>query len=156
MSQRVVSFHYQLTDSKGRPIDSSEGQEPLTYMEGAKQIIAGLEKALVGMGVGGKKTVTVPASEAYGDHLDGLVVKVPRAELHAPDLKVGDQFRGGAESHSPVFVVTQIAGEEVTLDGNHPLAGQDLTFNVEIAGVRAATEEEMRHGHAHGDGGHSH
>ena len=156
MSSKVISFHYKLTDGKGKTLDSSEGREPLSFMEGAGQIIPGLENALMALKVGDKKKILVVAAEAYGEHEAELVVKAPKDQLPTQEVKIGDKFRGGTDDHSPVFTVVEISGAEVTLDGNHPLAGQDLTFDVEIAEVRSATEEEIQHGHAHGHGGHSH
>ena len=156
MAQRVISFHYTLTDASGKVLDSSKDHEALSYMEGSGQIIPGLEKQLAGLKKGDKKKVSVPAIEAYGLRDDEKIIKVSRDELPTKDVKVGDRFSGGDDDHSPVFVVTQLAQAEVTLDGNHPLAGMDLTFDVELTEVRDATSEELSHGHAHGEHGHSH
>jgi FKBP-type peptidyl-prolyl cis-trans isomerase SlyD len=154
---RVVSIHYTLTDDKGAEIDSSRGGEPLQYLEGAGNIIPGLEKEVSQMAVGDKKTVKIPAKEAYGEKRDDMVIDVPRTQFPADmAVKVGDRFRGGAEAHSPMFTVVGVEGDTVKLDGNHPLAGQNLNFDVEVTEARAATEEEVSHGHAHGPGGHHH
>lgn len=156
MTQRVLFFHYVLTNAGGETLDSSREGEPLGVLEGAHQIIPGLETELFQMNTGEKKTVHVPAVQAYGPVSERLKVKVNRAKLPAGDLQIGTQFRGGPEEHAPVFVVFKIEGEDVYLDGNHPLAGQDLTFAVEIMIIREATAEELEHGHGHGPEGHGH
>ena len=154
---RVVSIHYTLTDDKGAVIDSSRGSEPLQYLEGAGNIIPGLEKEVAQMKLGDKKNVKIPAKDAYGEKREDMLLEVPRTQF-PPDmkLKVGDRFRGGAEDHAPVFTVLALEGDKVKLDGNHPLAGQDLNFEVEVTEMRAATAEEKSHGHAHGAHGHHH
>jgi FKBP-type peptidyl-prolyl cis-trans isomerase SlyD len=156
-SARVVSIHYTLTDDKGTVLDSSQGAEPLQYLEGAGNIIPGLEKALSKLNVGDKKMVRVPAAEAYGLKREDMVQEVPRTQFPPNmQLKVGDRFRGGPEDHAPVFTVTAVNGDKIHLDGNHPLAGQDLNFDVEVTEARVATSEEVSHGHAHGPHGHHH
>lgn len=154
---RVVSIHYTLTDNKGTELDSSRGGEPLQYLEGAGNIIPGLEREVQAMKVGDKKKVKVPAKEAYGEKRDDMVIEVPRTQFPS-DLKiaVGDRFRGGADHHAPMFTVLSVEADKVKLDGNHPLAGQELNFDVEVTEARAATSEEVSHGHAHGPGGHHH
>ncbi len=154
---RVVTMHYTLTDESGEVLDSSAGGEPLQYLEGAGNIIPGLEREVQKMQIGEKKKVKIQAAEAYGEKREDLVVTVQRTQFPADaKLKVGDRFRGGSDDHSPVFTVLSIEGEEITLDGNHPLAGKDLNFDVEVKEVRPATEEEVSHGHAHGPHGHHH
>jgi FKBP-type peptidyl-prolyl cis-trans isomerase SlyD len=156
MSQKVISFHYTLTDSAGTTLDSSAGSEPLTFLEGVGQIIPGLEAHLRNMKVGGKKHVMVKAKDGYGEKDPKNVVEVPLEQMPTRGIKVGDRFRAGQETHSPVVTVVKVTATHVTLDGNHPLAGMDLTFDVEIAEVREATADELGHGHAHGSGGHAH
>lgn len=153
---RVLSLHYTLTDAAGKVIDSSKGKEAFSFIEGAQQIIPGLERQLGDLKKGDRKKIQVPAAEAYGLRDEARIVRVSRKELPVSDVKVGDRFNGGPEPHAPVFVVTQVTETEATLDGNHPLAGIDLTFDVELIGVREATAEELTHGHAHGEHGHSH
>lgn len=154
---RVVTIHYTLTDDGGAVLDSSRGGEPLSYLEGAGNIIPGLESQLLSAKVGDKKIVKVPAKDAYGEKREDLTVKVARTQFPADiDLKVGDRFRGGAGDHSPIFQVMEVADGQVTLDGNHPLAGKDLNFDVEVSAVRDASAEEVSHGHAHGPDGHHH
>lgn len=153
--KRVIGFHYTLTDKSGTTLDSSIGDEPLYFLEGAQQIIPGLERVIALMNVGDKRKVEVKATDAYGDINPELVVKVKKTQFPPDaDLQVGDQFQVNNDAHSPVFTIMSVDTEEVTVDGNHPMAGKDLFFDVEIVGVRPATAEEMTHGHAHGQHGH--
>jgi len=153
MSNQVITFDYVLTGKGGDVIDASAKGKPLIFITGKGQIIPGLEDILLAMEPQEKKTVTIDAEEAYGNHDDRLIYKVERAKLPSADIKVGDMFEvGEGESFSPV-TITAINGDEITLDGNHPLAGQDLTFAVEIISKRPATPEELAHGHVHGAGG---
>ncbi len=156
MTKRVLMFHYDLTDSQGRPIDSSRGGEPFPVMEGGRQILAALETELFAMKPGEKKRVPLEASRAYGPRNEQLKVKVSRSKLPQGDIRVGSQFRGGNEKAELVFTVMKIEGDEIHLDGNHALAGHDLVFDVEVMEVREATQEELSHGHAHGGDGHHH
>lgn len=156
MSARVIAFHYTLTNPRGETLDSSDGGEPLAFLEGSGQIIPGLERELAKLPAGTKSRIKVAAKEAYGDHNPANVVEVPRDKMPTQKIKVGDRFRAGEEQHAPVVTVTKVSDSHVTLDGNHPLAGVDLTFDVEITEVRAATAEEQAHGHVHGPGGHHH
>jgi FKBP-type peptidyl-prolyl cis-trans isomerase SlyD len=153
----VASIHYTLTDGSGKVLDSSEGQEPLAYLHGSGNIIPGLEKALEGKSVGDKLNVNVPASEAYGLRDDTMVQELPTNMFSGIDqIEVGMEFHAETEHGLQVVTVINLEGDLVTIDGNHPLAGVDLTFDVEVTEVRAATEEELQHGHAHGAGGHHH
>jgi FKBP-type peptidyl-prolyl cis-trans isomerase SlyD len=154
---RVVTFHYTLRDPQGRILDTSAGAEPVTYLEGAGQIIEGLDEQLRLAPAGEKARVTVAAAKAYGEPDPGQVQRVKRGLLPIDgELKVGDQFQAGPDRHAPVVTVRAIEGDEVLLDANHPLAGVDLTFDVDIVAVRPATPDEIAHGHAHGPGGHQH
>lgn len=151
---RVVTFHYTLRDPAGRVLDSSAGGDPIAYLEGAGQIIEGLDEQLRQATAGEKARVTVPAAKAYGDRDPGQVQKIKRDLLPIEgELKVGDQFQTGADRYAAVVTVAGIEGDEVLLDANHPLAGVDLTFDVEIVSVRAPTADELSHGHSHGEGG---
>lgn len=153
----VASFHYTLTDSTGKVLDSSEGQEPLSYLHGAGNIIPGLEKALVGKVVGDKLNVSVAAAEAYGERDDAMVQQLDSSMFSGIDqIEVGMEFHAETEHGLQVVTVTGVEGDQVTIDGNHPLAGVDLNFDVEVTDVREATEDEIAHGHAHGAGGHHH
>lgn len=153
----VASFHYTLTDNTGKVLDSSSGQEPLSYLHGAHNIIPGLESALEGKTVGDKLNVAVPAADAYGLRNDALMQELPSSMFSGIEkIEVGMEFHAETEHGLQVVTVTKVDGDQVTIDGNHPLAGIDLNFDVEITEVRAATEEELNHGHAHGAGGHHH
>lgn len=156
MSKRAISFHYTLTNPSGEKLDSSEDSSPMSFIEGVGQVIPGLESQLVTLKVGDKKRVSVKAADAYGIRDEKKVVQVPRKKMPNKPIKLGDKFRGGKEDHSPILTVTRITDATVTLDANHELAGVDLTFDVEITGVREATKEELSHGHVHGAGGHHH
>ena len=144
MTRRTFTFHYTLKDGTGRLIDTSRGGAPMPFTEGMGQIIEGLEAALLPMAVGEKRTVAVPPERAYGLPDPGLVQKVPRARLPVAELRVGDQFQTGPDRHAPVVTVRALEGDDVLLDANHPLAGQELHFEVEVVTVRAATQEELQ------------
>ena len=153
---KVVSFHYTLTNAQGDVLDQSQDQ-PMPYLHGAGNIIPGLEKELAGKKVGDKLTVKVPAAEAYGEYHEQLVNDVPREAFQGVDqIEPGMQFQANTPEGVQVITVKAVNGETVTVDANHPLAGQDLNFDVEIVEVREATEEESAHGHVHGVGGHHH
>lgn len=154
MSQKVISFHYKLTNNSGDVLDTSEGKEALAFLTGSNQIISGLEKELVAMDAGDKKTVNVPADEAYGPKHDDRIAEVPR-EQFPEEVEVGMMFSTDPEGQS-IVTVTGMTDTTVTVDANHPLAGQDLTFDVEVTATRDATEDEVAHGHAHGEGGVQH
>jgi FKBP-type peptidyl-prolyl cis-trans isomerase SlyD len=156
MSQQVISFHYRLTDKNGQELDTSKGGDPMTFLSGSQQIIPGLERELVAMPTGSRKQVTVKAAEAYGEYSADNVMEVPIDQFPSKEVKVGDKFRAGNDHQSTVVTVTKVSDSHVTIDGNHPLAGQDLTFDVELVETRAATEDEIAHGHVHGPGGHHH
>jgi len=157
MSKNVVTFHYTLRDPAGRVLDTSAGGSPIIYLEGAGQIIDGLDESLRHVPAGTRVCVQVPAARAYGERDASQVRQVRRAQLPVEgELKIGDRFQAGTDRLAPVVTVVAIADDRVTLDANHPLAGVDLTFDVEIVAVRPATPEELRHGHAHGVDGHGH
>ncbi len=136
----VVAIDYTLKDSAGKVLDSSDGREPLRYIHGTGAIISGLEAALEGASTGDRLDVSLAAADAYGERDEALVVEVARAQFDGVvDLAVGMQFRARSAEGDRVFTVTGIAGDQVTVDGNHPLAGQALNFAVEIKDVRVAT-----------------
>ena len=153
MSNQVVSFDYVLTAKGGKVIDASGKGKPLIFISGLGQIIPGLEAVLLAMEPTQKKTVTIEAKEAYGIHDERLIYKVDRSKLPSQDIKVGDMFEVGEGEQFTAVTISAINGDEITLDGNHPLAGEDLTFAVEIVEKRPATAEELAHGHVHGAGG---
>lgn len=152
----VVTFNYSLTDTDGNLLDKSEG-EPLAYLHGHGNIIPGLENALLDKTAGDKLTVTVAPADAYGEYSDELVQDVPKQMFQGVDkIEPGMQFQAQAEGGMQIVTVKDVKADTVTIDANHPLAGQALTFDVEIVEVRAATEDELSHGHAHGADGHHH
>lgn len=154
----VASFHYTLTNDAGETLDSSRlRKEPLAYLHGHGNIVPGLEKALTGKQVGDKLKVDVSAEEGYGPRVESLVQEVPRTAFQGVDeVKPGMQFQAESNMGPMTVTVTQVSDDKVTVDGNHPLAGESLHFDVEITDVREATEEETEHGHVHGAGGHPH
>lgn len=153
----VASFHYTLTNDAGDVLDSSEGREPLAYLHGVGNIVPGLEREMAGHVAGDSFRVDVAPEDGYGDYIDELVQVVPRKSFEGvADLAVGMQFQAQTGQGPIAVVVTEIEGDSVTVDGNHPLAGETLHFAVEIVEVRAASAEELQHGHVHGAGGHHH
>lgn len=155
-AQKVVSFDYELMNAEGQKIDSSEGREPLTYLHGAGAIIPGLEQALDGKSTGDHFEVTVPPTDAYGERDDRLMQSVPLEQFGEEKVEPGMQFRSNTPSGAMVFTVVSVDDGSATLDGNHPLAGETLQFDITVKEVREATAEELEHGHAHGPGGHQH
>ncbi|PWK50767.1 peptidylprolyl isomerase [Pleionea mediterranea] len=154
---KVVSMHYTVKNNEGALIDTSDGKEPLLYMQGHKNIIPGLESEMEGKTVGDKVEATIEPTNAYGEVIEELIQDVPRSAFEGVDkLEVGMNFQAQSEQGPVNVVITNVSDETVTVDGNHPLAGQTLNFNVEVVEVRDATEEELSHGHAHGAGGHQH
>jgi FKBP-type peptidyl-prolyl cis-trans isomerase SlyD len=153
---KVVAMHYSVSDKAGNELDTSAGSEPLVFIHGTGSLISGLEKALVGKKVGDKFAVEVVAAEAYGERHEELTQAVPRAMFEGMEVEVGMRFRAADPSgREQSVIVLDVTDDEVVVDGNHPLSGIDLTFDVEIIAVRDATEEELAHGHAHGIDGHS-
>lgn len=156
-AHKVVTIHYTLTNDDGDLLDSSEGQEPLTYLHGMGNIIAGLETALTGRGVGDKFSVSVAPADGYGERDNDMVQSVPKASFQGVDeILPGMQFQAQSPEGVQLVTVIDVDGDEVILDGNHPMAGLTLNFAVEVTGVRDATPEELDHGHVHGPGGHHH
>jgi FKBP-type peptidyl-prolyl cis-trans isomerase SlyD len=152
MSKEVISFNYTLTDKNDKIIDASSQGQPLIFMTESGQIIPGLETILINMNLNEKKKVTISSKEAYGPYNQSLVYKVPRTKLPTAQINVGDVFEAGNGQQSFPVSVVHIEGDEITLDGNHPLAGQDLNFEVEVIQKRLATVDEVAHGHVHGAG----
>jgi len=153
----VVQIHYTLTNEGGEVMDSSEGQEPLAFLCGAQNIIPGLENALLGKQAGDKLDVRVEPSEGYGEVHEEMIQKVPQENFAGVDtVEVGMQFMAQAPWGEQPVTVIKVEEDGITLDGNHPMAGQVLNFSVEVVEVRAASDEEVEHGHAHGAGGHQH
>jgi FKBP-type peptidyl-prolyl cis-trans isomerase SlyD len=141
---RLLIFHYTLRDADGRVLDTSRGGDPMPFLEGSGQIIDGLEEPLLQMTMGEKRSVVVPPERAYGVREAELVQKVPKANLPVDNVKVGDQFQTGPDRQAPVVTVVAVEGDQVLLDANHPLAGQELHFEVELVAVRPATPAELQ------------
>jgi len=156
-ADRVVLIHYTLKDDAGAVIDSSAGAEPLAYIQGHGNLVAGLEKALEGKQDGDAVAVSVAPADGYGKYDAALIQRVPRRAMQgAGEIKKGMQFQARTDDGMRMFTVTAVVGDMVTLDGNHPLADKTLHFDVQIVNVREATAEEQEHGHVHGAGGHHH
>ena len=153
----VVQFNYTLTNSDGDVLDKSNG-EPLAYLHGHHNIISGLESKMEGKSVGDKFTVTGAPEDAYGEYLSEAVQEVPRANFQGVEnIEAGMQFQSQTDDgHVMLVTVKDVNDDIVVVDGNHPLAGVTLTFDVEVVDVRKATADEIAHGHAHGAGGHHH
>lgn len=153
----VVLIHYTLTNDGGETLDTSSGREPLAYLHGGGNIIPGLESALKGKKTGDKLKVSILPAEAYGLRDDSLIQVVPRADFgDTQDLEAGMQFQVQTPDGVRIVTIVGVEGDEIKLDGNHPLAGETLHFDVEVTEVREASAEELAHGHVHGVGGHHH
>lgn len=153
----VVTIHYTLKDDAGSVIDQSTAGHPLSYLHGRGNLIPGLERELQGKNTGDKLNVTIAPAEGYGEYDEKLVQRIPRRSLKGVSkVEPGMQLRAQTAQGTRTLTVTQVAGDLITVDGNHPLAGKNLNFEVEITGIREATEEELSHGHVHGPGGHHH
>lgn len=154
---KVVSIDYTLTDDQNEVLDSSEGGAPLAYIHGNGNLIPGLEKSLEGRTAGESIQVSVPPEEGYGVRDESKVGQVPREALaELGDVQPGMRFQAQGPHGVEVMTVVEVSDESVTMDGNHPLAGETLQFDVTIRDVRDATPEELAHGHVHGPGGHHH
>ncbi len=153
---RVGTVHYTLKDTDGKVLDTSIGQEPLSYIQGVGEIVPGLEAALEGKKAGDKISVTLTPEDAYGDWDEELVEVVTRKDFEFDgEITLDQEFHFEDEEGVHHMVrVTKLGKDDITIDGNHPLAGKALHFDVEVVSVREATEEELDHGHVHGDDGH--
>lgn len=153
----VVQIHYTLKNDAGDVLDSSQGADPLAYLQGHGNLISGLESALEGKQAGDKLNVSIAPKDAYGERDESLIQDVPRSAFQGVDqVEVGMQFHADSNHGPRLVTVTKVSDKTVTVDGNHPLADQTLHFDVQIIEVRAATTEELSHGHVHGPGGHHH
>ncbi|WP_339511121.1 FKBP-type peptidyl-prolyl cis-trans isomerase [Pseudomonas sp. RL_15y_Pfl2_60] len=157
-ANKAVSIDYTLTNDAGEVIDSSAGGAPLVYLHGAGNIIAGLEKALLDKKVGDELDVSVEPEDAYGEYSAELLATLNRSMFEGVDeLEVGMQFHAsGPDGSMQIVTIRELEGDDVIVDGNHPLAGQRLNFKVKVVDIRDASEEEVAHGHIHGEGGHQH
>ena len=153
----VVAIDYTLTNTDGEVIDSSEGGEPLRYLHGAQNIIVGLEQELEGKKVGDDLSVEVKSELAYGGRIEALVQEVPKEAFgELGDIEIGMRFQAETEQGPVPVMVTQMSETTITVDGNHPLAGQDLHFQVSVKEVREASKEELEQGHLHSPDGQQH
>ena len=156
-TNKVIVLHYAVSDSEDTLIDSSYDHKPLAVIQGTGYLIPGLEQALDGHQAGDKFDVAVSADQAYGVRVDEFVQSVPKDMFgDIEDLAVGTQLRATTDDGEQTVIVIDVTDDEITVDGNHPLAGIDLKFDVEILEVRDATEDELSHGHVHGEGGCGH
>ncbi|MDO9132844.1 peptidylprolyl isomerase [Hydrogenophaga sp.] len=151
----IVTITFRATDAQGKLLE--DGKEPRAYLHGGyNNTLPGIEKALEGQEAGYAATLVFPPEDAFGVRDESLVHTIPKSEF-PPGVKVGGQLQGTDDNgHEQVFTVMKIKGDTVHLDGNHPLAGQTLRFAVKVVDVKAASAEEMAHGHAHGAHGHHH
>ena len=155
---KVVLMHYTLKNDAGDIIDSSDGADPLPFLQGHGNIIPGLESALEGSKVGDKLEVSIKPEEGYGVRMKDAIQEIPSSALKGVDeVKVGMQLQSQDKDGNAFLVtVTKIDDDKITVDGNHPLAGQTLHFSVSIESIRKAEAEELSHGHVHADGDHHH
>ena len=154
---KVGQIHYTLKNAQGDVLDTSEGHAPLSYLHGTGSLIPGMERALEGKEPGAKFKIVIPPAEAYGIKSDALISVVPLSNFPEKEqVQVGVQFRAGTSKGERIATIVHVEGDQVTVDFNHPLAGVELHFDVEIVDVREATDEEIAHGHVHGEGGHHH
>ena len=155
---KVVLMHYTLKNDAGDVIDSSDGGDPLPFLQGHGNIIPGLESALEGSKIGDKLDVSIKPEEGYGERMQDAIQEIPSSALQGVDkVKVGMQLQSQDQDGNAFLVsVTKIEDDKITVDGNHPLAGQTLHFSVSIESIRKAEPEELSHGHVHADGNHHH
>jgi len=155
---KVAMIHYTLKDKDGNIIDSSEGRDPLAYIQGIGNLIPGLEQELEGKQKGDKFSAVIPPEHAYGKRDESLIRVVPKSGFQGDEeMTIGMQVQiETSEEGMAIATLTKIEGEDVTLDLNHPLADIDLYFDIEVMDIRLAEEDELAHGHVHGPGGHHH
>jgi len=155
--KKVASFHYTLSNDQGEQLESSRERQPMTYLHGARNIIPGLERALTGKAAGDQFQVTLAPAEAYGEHRPGQVQRIPAKHFRdARHLQAGQRVTIQTRQGPLQATVLKVGRFNVDVDTNHPLAGQTLTFDVEVTSVRDASKEEISHGHVHGPGGVDH
>jgi FKBP-type peptidyl-prolyl cis-trans isomerase SlyD len=155
-ANKVVKMHYSVTDNDNNSIDNSFDGEPLIFIVGTGYLIPGLEDALQGKQAGDTLSVTVEPENGYGERHDELMQAVPKSMFENMEIEVGMQFRATTDDGDQSVMIIDIQEDEVIVDGNNPLAGITLKFDVEILEVRDATADELAHGHVHGEGGCGH
>jgi len=157
VDDKVVLMDYTLTNEEGTILDTSDGREPLAYIQGHQNIIPGLEKQMSGKKIGDKFKAVVQPEEGYGKFNQALVQVVDKEMFKDVEvLELGMQFQAQLQDGPIIMTITKIDGDKVTVDGNHALADQVLTFDVEVKEIRDASAEELEHRHVHGAGGHHH
>ncbi len=150
---KVAAIHYTLRDNEGTVLDSSDGRDPLLYIQGIGNLILGMEEGLEGKAKGEKVQLKIAPEKGYGVLNPELVQQVPMKAFEGQEVKEGMRFN---TNQGEVVTITEVSTDSVTVDGNHPLAGVELNFDVEVMDVREATADEISHGHVHGEGGHHH
>lgn len=155
-TNKVVSIHYTLTNNEGDVLDTSSGREPLNYIQGIGALIQGMEEGLEGKKMGDKFQLKIAPEKGYGALQMEMIQQVPISAFGGQMVSPGMQFEAGSEEQRFLVTVKEVTDEFVTIDGNHPLAGVELNFDVEVLEVREATTDELAHGHVHGPGGHHH
>ncbi len=153
---RAVRFHYSVAEQGQESVENSHGGDPLAVLIGHNNIIPGLEKAMEGREAGEKFSVDVPAADAYGERREGLSQRVPKKHFQGSKLEPGMQVVLNTNVGPRAVTVEKVGMTTVDIDLNHPMAGKDLHFEIEVVEVREATPEEIEHGHVHGEGGHAH
>ena len=155
---KVVMMHYKLADKDGNVIDTSEGRAPLAYIHGIGALVPGLENELEGKVKGDKFSAVVSPEDAYGHRDEELVRVVPKSGFQGEEeMQLGMQVQiDTGEKGLAIATLVKIEGDDITLDLNHPLSDTELHFDIEITDIREATDEEVAHGHVHGEGGHQH
>ena len=154
--EKVVGIHYTLRDNEGNVLDSIEGRDQLYYLQGFGNLIPGMEEGLEGKQHGDKFSLVISPEKGYGLREEEAVQQVPVQAFNGASVEVGMQFKAGNEHGQYIVTVVAVEGDTVTVDANHPLAGVELHFAVEVIEVRDASDEEIAHGHVHGPGGHHH
>jgi FKBP-type peptidyl-prolyl cis-trans isomerase SlyD len=158
-NEKVVTMHFTVMDKEKTVIDSTYDAEPLAFIQGSGLLVPALEEALFGLAASDKKSVSLTADQAYGERFEQLIQSMPKTMFEGMDVNVGMQFRATTDDGEQTVIVVDISDDKIVVDGNHPLAGIDLTFDVEVLEVREATTDELSHGHPHVEGescGHSH
>ena len=154
--EKVVAIHYTLRDKDGKTLDTSGGKDTLTYIQGIGNLIPGMEEGLEGKSKGEKMNIVITPEKGYGHRNEEHVQEVPMEAFGGQIPEVGMQFQAGNDEQRYIVTVTGVTEKTVTVDANHPLAGVELFFDVEVIDVREATSDELAHGHVHGPGGHHH
>jgi len=153
----VASFHYTLKNDAGEILDSSSGQEPMSYLQGASNIVPGLENEMEGKSVGDSFSIVISPAKGYGEVNENLLQELPKSMFAGVDnIEPGMEFQAQTEHGQQIIAVTKVEGDTITVDGNHPLAGENLHFEIEVTDIREASQEELNQGHVNGPSGDNH